>query len=161
MRLHQRKYAFHHAFYWQQSCAQNHFVLSLFLVNTYMLIAHPPSFRTWWGLRKGNDTSTRLSAQPVRSLSYAGLGKRNSLLPPYFWSSALIANVMSFSVISYSLFLSSPKCLIDLHCHSWSLLATDKIKPVNVLESSSRSFLCALGCRCSLTLCCLLVQLWL
>lgn len=163
MRLHQRKYAFHHAFYWQQSCAQKHFVLSLFLVNTYRLIAHPPSFRTWWGLRKGNDTSTLLLVSPVGSLSCAGLGKRNSLLPPYLWSSALIANVMSFSVISYSLVLSSPKCLIDLHCpaSSLSLLATDKIKPVNVLESSSRSFLCALGCSCSLTLCCPLVQLWL
>lgn len=131
MRFHQRKYAFHHAFYWQQSCAQKHFVLSFFLVNTYRLIAHPASFRTWWGLTKENDTSTRLLVWPVRSLSYAGLWKRNSLLSPCFWSSTLIAIVMSFSVISYSLILSSPKCLIDLHCASSSLSLQLFVPPGN------------------------------
>lgn len=109
------------------------------------------------GTQEGNGTSTWLLVGHWEALLW------NSLLPPYFWSSALVANVMPFSVISYFLALSSPKCLIDLRCpsSSLSLLATDKIKPVNVLESSSRSFLCALGCSCSLTLCCPLVQLWL
>lgn len=138
-------------------------MLSLFLVNTYRLIAHPPSLRTWWGLTEGTPPTQLWCGQWGAFLRWAGEEKQITFPRLCFWSSALIANAMPFSIISYCLVLCSPKCLTDLHCPSSSLscLATDKIKLVNVLESSSRSFSCALSCSCSLTLCCPLVQLWL